>query len=233
MRKKVSKYDPEFMDALRKFSILDKATGNLRFNGMYASTHISIAWKGNIVSVPHSHVVWFLTHDRWPTEGMTIDHRDDDAMHNAPDNLQELTHIENQRKRRGRIVYRSYGKGKYGYGFNLHCDGRDGKWYVTRYLSRGHGNGDLKNIKKGLGGYLSEKEAEKAINEFIEQIKIHGLDWMPTVEKKRNRLSVALEKRTPEIRSLRENGMTYAQISEKTGFSEASLWKVCKQVNME
>ena len=92
---------------------------------------------------------------------------------------------------------------------------------------------ELKNIKKGLGGYLSKQEAETAISGFIDEIKMHGLDHMPILPKKRNRLSVALEERTPEIITMRNNGMTFAKIAEETGFSEASLWKVCKRANAE
>jgi hypothetical protein len=230
MRKKVSKHDPEFMELLRKTAKLDRSTGNLRFEGMYVSTFLNFGFGGNIVSAPHSHVVWFLEHGRWPDADKVIDHRDDEPMNNAPDNLQELTHEENQKKRRGRMIYRSYGQGKYGYGIGLHCDGRDGKWYVTRTMSRGHGNGDLKTVKKGLGGYFSQEEAETAIAGFVEQIKKNGLDFMPSVPKARNRISVALEKRTPEIRALRAAGNTLAQIREVTGFSEATLFKVCKGV---
>jgi hypothetical protein len=105
------KDDPEFMALLAKHAKMDEATGNLRFEGMYASVHIDIGWNGTVVSVPHSHVVWFLKHGRWPKDGYNLDHISDDPMDNRIANLQEITHAENQKKRRGRIVSRSYGNG--------------------------------------------------------------------------------------------------------------------------
>ena len=233
MRKKVSKHDQEFMELLKEKAILNRETGNLRFDGMYVSTVLNFCWRGNIIAIPHSHVVWFLEHGRWPNADKVIDHRDDDAMNNVPDNLQELTHAENQRKRRGRIVYRSYGKGKYGYGINLRFDHRDSKWYVTRYMSRGHGKGDLKDIVKNLGSYPSEETAKAAIAEFTKQIRDNGLSFSPSVPRARNRITVALENRTPEIRALRKQGKTYTEIKEITGFSEAALWKICKDIEVD
>src|ERR1700722_5625803 len=114
-----SKHNQAFMEALRQRATVDPETGNLRFDGMYASAQIAIAWNGSVIGVPWSHVVWFLTHDRWPADGMQIDHIDNEPMNNRPDNLTEITHAENQRKRRGRMVYRSYGTGKLGYGITL------------------------------------------------------------------------------------------------------------------
>jgi hypothetical protein len=108
-----------------------------------------------------------LKHGRWPAEDVIIDHKNDDPMDNQPDNLQELTHTENQKKRRGRVVYRSYGNGRYGPGMNIHRDKRDGRYYVTHQASRGHGSGDLKNVKIGLGGFATLAEAEARVASFL------------------------------------------------------------------
>lgn len=162
-----NKRDPELMAAILKAAKLDKKTGNLKFDGMYVSIHLDICWAGSTVSVPLSHVVWFLTHGRWPEPGMHLDHLDDDALNNRPDNLAEITHEANQKKRRGRIVGPHYGTGKYGYGLYVYADKRDGRFYVTRHMSRGHGNGDLKNVKVSLGGYGTLAEAESGVENYI------------------------------------------------------------------
>lgn len=168
MKMKSKKRDPQFEELLKKTTTVD-ASGNLKVKGMYASTYINFGFGAGIISVPVSHVVWFLTHGRWPDDDKHIDHRDDDSMNNAPFNLQELTQVENQKKRRGRQVYRSYGSGKYGPGINIRQDPRDDRWYVTHQASRGHGNGDLKNVKKGLGGFPTEEAAKERADAFLKE----------------------------------------------------------------
>jgi hypothetical protein len=101
---------------------------------------------------------------------MVLDHVNDDPMDNRPENLQEVTQAENQKKRRGRVVYRSYGTSKYGHGIHVHHDMRDGRWYVRRQLSRGHGDGDLKNVRKQLGGFATLAEAEERIKYSFYQV---------------------------------------------------------------
>jgi hypothetical protein len=164
---RAKKHEADFQAALKKHVRLDEATGDIKFDGLYASCYVNVCWKGGIISLPHAHLVWFLKHGRWPAEDMIIDHKNDDPMDNRPDNLQELTHTENQKKRRGRVVYRSYGSGRYGPGMNIHRDKRDGRYYVTHQASRGHGNGDLKNVKIGLGGFETLAEAEARVASFL------------------------------------------------------------------
>lgn len=224
------KHDPDFMELLAKHGSLDEATGNIRFDGMYASVHIDISHKGSVVSVPHSHAVWFLKYRQWPKDGYQIDHVDNDPMNNAPDNLAEITHEKNQHKRRGRTVSRIYGTGKYGYGINLHSDKRDGRFYVTRCLSRGHGDGDLKNIRKSLGGYDSKDEAESAIQMFIVEIKREGEMFLPDVKKTEKRQTVKIRQMTPHIRALRIKGLTLSAISESTGFSKITIYNLTKDI---
>lgn len=228
------KHDQKFMELLAKHGRLDEATGNIRFEGMYASVHIDIGWNGTVVSVPHSHVVWFLKYGRWPRDGYQLDHIDDDPMNNAPENLTEVTHAENQNKRRGRIVSRAYGKGKYGYGINIHGDKRDGRFYVTRFLSRGHGDGDLKTTRHPLGGFDTMAEAQAKVRSVIEQIKVHGLDYIPPRDaKKEKAASIALMAATQSMRRMRAAGKTYQAIADETGFPIASVYKKTRDVKVE
>jgi HNH endonuclease len=223
------KDDPDFMALLTKHGSLDEATGDVRFEGMYASVLISIGWNGTVVTVPQSHVVWFLTRGRWPAEGMQIDHIDDDPMNNAPSNLAEVTHAENQFKRRGRIVSRAYGSGKYGYGLNLTQDNRDGRYYVTRFLSRGH-HGVSKTVRKGIGGFDTKAEAESAIAKCIAGIKEHGDNYVPEASKNEKKASIALMVATKQMRMLRAHGLTYDKIASMLGFSTASVHMRTKDV---
>jgi HNH endonuclease len=164
------KHDPEFMELLRKYVKMDPKTSSLKFSNIYVSTHIDIGYKSSVVSIPQSHIVWFLTHNRWPQEGMQLDHIDSDPLNNRIDNLREVSHAENQRKRRGRIVSRAYGKGKYGHGMSIDRDKRDGRFYVSRTLSRGQHKISLKTIKIALGGFTTLAEAEVFVASYIEKL---------------------------------------------------------------
>lgn len=227
------KHDAEFMKMLAQYGKLDEATGNLRFEGLYASVHIDICWKGTVVSTPHSHIVWFLKHGRWPGPGMFIDHVNDDPMDNRPDNLQEITHTENQAKRRGRMVYRSYGSGKYGYGLHIYHDKRDDRYFVSRYMSRGHGKGDGKSVKKSLGGFDTLKEAEAAVKRYIVEIEANGLDHVPAYDGPREkRRSVEIMAQTQRIRRLRSKGHTFQEIADMTGFSMTTIYNKAKDVEV-
>src|SRR5262249_55638556 len=118
-------------------------------------------------------------------------------MDNRPDNLCEITQVENQKKRRGRLVYRSYGTSKYGHGMTVNQDKRDGRWYVRRQMSRGHGNGDLKNVRKELGGFDTLAEAEARIKHYIAEIEKHGPDHMPKPDpKKESKHTIRLKAET-------------------------------------
>ncbi len=228
---KAKKHDPEFMALLAKCTRVDEATGALNFEGIYASVHIDFGWKGSVVSAPHSHIIWFMKHGRWPREGFYIDHIDDNAMNNRLDNLQELTHKENQEKRRGRIIYRSYGRGKYGYGLDIRQDKRDGRCYITRRLSRGQGDGDLKSIKKGLGGFPSLAEAEAKIAEYVKEIEVNGIDHMPEYAgRDQRKIFARLKEELPRIRRLRTEGYTLHQICKMTGFSPNTIHTKTKDI---
>jgi hypothetical protein len=228
------KHDPEFMTLLTKCAHLDEATGALNFKEIYASVVINFGWKGSVVSIPYSHVVWFLKHGRWPKTGLYLDHINDNAMDNRPDNFQELTHKENQAKRRGRIVYRSYGTGKYGYGLHIIADKRDGRFYITRQLSRGHGAGDGKNIKKGLGGFDTLEAAEAKVVEYAKEVEANGLDHMPAYGGRDQRqISRRLQAETMRIRSLRSQGHTLEAIVNMTGFSFNTVRKKVMDIKVD
>lgn len=163
------KYDKDLIQQLLKNVTLDKTTGQFSSPDHYMSLAVNIGWKGGIVSVPASHLSWLLTHGRWPEKDKVIDHIDDDAFNNRPDNLQEITYKENQLKRRNRKVYRNYGTGKYGHGFGIYYDKRDGRYYVNRNYSRAH-TGARKTIKQSFGGHFTLEEAEAKIEYLIKQI---------------------------------------------------------------
>lgn len=53
------------------------------------------------------HIVWFLTHERWPER--SLDHIDGDRRNNAPENLREVSNSQNMKsslKTRGTVDYR-------------------------------------------------------------------------------------------------------------------------------
>jgi hypothetical protein len=223
------KRNPQFEELLRKTSTVDDA-GNVKVKGMYASTFINFGFDGGIVSVPTSHVVWFLTRGRWPNEGLTLDHCDDDSMNNAPDNLQEMTMAQNHRKRRGRIVSRSYGSGKYGYGLYIYSDPRDGRHYVTRTLSRGMHSKECQTVKKTLGGFNSLKDAERRVRECIAGIEKYGIYWMPPeIGKSAPKfLNSVIE----EMKAMREKGMSLQSIADHFDCSLTSVFNRVKDVGV-
>lgn len=163
------KYDKELIDTLLKTITLDKDTGHIKSNDLYISHYVNICWKGTVVSVPIAHLIWLLTYGKWPSEGKVIDHVNDDALDNRPINLQEITHEENNYKRRGRKVSRNFGKTKYGHGIYINLDKRDGRYYVTHTPSRGQ-TGENKTIKLSIGGADTLQGAEQIVKDYIEEL---------------------------------------------------------------
>lgn len=234
MPKRGLKWDQEFMTLLDRCCLLDRETGQLTFKDLYASLVVNVMWKGKGLPIPYSHLVWFKMHKRWPKVGSQLDHVNDNPLDNRPSNLDETTHTDNQKKRRGRVVYRSYGSGKYGYGFEIYSDKRDGRHYVRRNLSRGHGSGELKTINKGLGGFATLAEAEDQILIWIEQIKKNGLNWMPeSIGIRRSLKTRKLHQMLPKITSWRKEGKTLAEIKKLTGFSEGTLSKHLANIDVD
>lgn len=229
------KHDPEFVELLKKHVTLNVDTGVLAFDGVYASMHLNIGWKGSTLQIPYSHIVWLLSRGCWPKPGFHIDHVNDRPFDNRPDNLAELNEQDSQKKRRGRMVYRAYGKGKYGYGFYIGKDKRDGRFFVRRYLSRGHGDGELKTINKGLGGFDTLADAEKQVKFWIEQVKANGLTWMPGrldtygVKKK----TTAILKHRNSIRRMRVMGATIAEVAKASNLPEGSIYKHIRDLGVD
>jgi hypothetical protein len=228
------KDDPEFMQLLSKSISLDENTGTVKIHGIYGNLCINFGWKNELIVIPYSHVVWFAKYGCWPKKGNHLDHINDDPQDNRPCNLREITEAENQKKRRGRMVYRSYGTGKYGYGLNIYNDKRDGRFYVARNLSRGHGDGDLKTIKKSLGGFDTLEAAEAKVTEYIAEIEANGLDYVPIGEaKKAKRISTKLDAATEHLRELRIKGYTIQEIAKMTGFASGSIYKRICDIDMD
>lgn len=228
------KRNPEFTAIIKQHVMVDNKTGLLSFNNIYGNMCINFGWKGEIIVVPYSHVVWLLNKGDWPTEGMHVDHINDDPLDNRYENLQELTGFESQKKRRGRAVYRSYGTGKYGYGIGVHHDKRDNRFYVGRNLSRGHGAGDLKSIRVSFGGFDTLAEAEEKVAKCIFDIQKHGLDYQPpSAKKKPKKSSIEADAITPKLRKLRESGLTVQQISERTGIKFGSVYNRVKDIQVD
>jgi len=172
LHRKSVKNDPEFGEFLKKHVSVN-LDGNLIVKDCYAYLGFNLSWKGKPVSITCANAVWFLTRGQWPKPGYHIDHVDDNSLNNRPDNLQEITEAENQAKRRGRKVYRSYGTGKYGYGFSIHHDKRDGRFYVSRNISRGLTGGKSKRLP--YGGYNTLKKAEACVSREITNLILeHG-----------------------------------------------------------
>lgn len=223
------------MELLAKHASVDPITGVVSFNGLYGNLCVNIGFKNEIVVVPYSHIVWFLTHsNEWPQSGMHVDHINDNAFDNRPANLQELTEEDNQKKRRGRKIYRSYGTGKYGFGIGVTHDKRDDRYYVSRHLSRGHGNGELKTIRASLGGFDTQREAEQFVAKCVEEIKQQGLDYMPAALPQRpKRMTTKLDRATHKLRRMRKAGRTIQEIAELTGFSAGSIYKRVRDINID
>jgi transposase len=146
-----------------------------------------------------------------------------------------VTEAENHKKRRGRLVYRSYGKGKYGYGMGIFHDKRGaGRYYVNRHLSRGHGTGELKTPRISCGGYSTLAEAEAKVAECIEEIKKHGLAYIPTPAKKQPKKStIALNAATSRLRELRLAGNSIEKIAKSTGFTAIAIYNRVKDLKVD
>jgi hypothetical protein len=228
------KRDPEFMQMLKEHISADVSVGKLIFTNLYASICVNIRWKNHVIPIPYSHLMWFVTKGEWPKDGYHLDHKNDDPTDNRPDNLQEVIEAENHKKRRGRLVYRSYGKGKYGYGMGVHQDKRDGRYYVDRHLSRGHGNGELKTPRISYGGYDTLPEAEAKVAECIAEIEKKGLAHVPDlVEKKPKKSTTAMNAELGRMRELRLAGKTIQEIADITGFTTIAVYNRVKDLKVD
>ena len=106
---------------------------------------------------------------------------------------------------------------------------------MRRYLSRGHGNGELrKTINRGLGGYSTLEDAETWIKKLIIQIQEKGLDYLPETPKKILK-NVLLKSKSAEIvvRRYRVLGKTIAEIAKLTGVSESNVYTLVKDMGVD
>jgi|SRR5882672_7829826 len=229
------KDDSDFIKLIKEHVTLDPDTGLLSFNNLYAQMSFTITFKGKKIVITYAHIVWLLSRGVWPIKGYHVDHINDNPQDNRPNNLQELTEDDSHKKRRGRLVYRTYGTGKYGYGMYIHHDKRDNRYYITRHLSRGHGEGDLKAIRQGLGGFDTLEQAEIKVTEYIEEIKVQGLAWMPPPPKdiQVKRRTIEIDAQTNELRRLRQEGKTIQQINEITGITSISIYNRVKDIDID
>jgi hypothetical protein len=228
------RHDPEFEEFFNEHASIDADTGLIKVSEVYAYLGFNIFWKGKPVSMTYANAVWFLTHGKWPRDGYHIDHINDDALDNRPVNLQEITEAENHKKRRGRLVYRNYGTGKYGYGLHIFNDKRDDRFYVTRTMSRGHGAGDLKGIKLSLGGFDTLTEAEARIKELAAQIEANGLNFLPPRQtRNQKKATISLDAAAKQLRSLRQKGHTIQEVADITGLRSGAVYKRIRDLGID
>lgn len=109
-----------------------------------------------------THIVWFLYFKGWPV--MELDHKDRDTLNDSIDNLQEVTHDEQQQNKH------NY-KGYKGFSIEERTDKkRNHKWRVRK-----------KSESIELGNFVYIEDAVKAIDRWIdergEQWKWVGVIW--------------------------------------------------------
>lgn len=93
----------------RVFVYVDDGRHPIRFeNGtlpnyrVNADGYVSIRFPNGEGNIMVSHIVWFLNTGRWPT--LQLDHKDDNKKNNKFENLQELTHADNNGRRASNVL---------------------------------------------------------------------------------------------------------------------------------
>lgn len=229
MKARQRRKDAKFEDYLRRAAILDESTGFVSVKEGYASCHITFNWNGGAISMPYSHLVWFIKHNRWPQDGLFIDHINNIALDNRPDNLQELTRLENNGKNLGK-PHKSYGSGKYSFGITVTYIKRCDRYYVTRNMP-GYLFSDGKRRRKSLGGFSTLEEAESRVSEVVSEIGIHGVSHISSFPgSNRKPASIRLDLVAECMISLRREGWTIRAIADRFELPWASVRERLKDI---
>jgi HNH endonuclease len=96
-------------------------------------------------------------------------------------------------------------------------DNRSGRFYVIRWLE------DKKKI--GLGGFSSLEAAQDRVRECVADI-----------DAGREHTTLPADRRCPDVelmRSLRSEGLTFIEIAERTGFSEATTYNLTRDIDAD
>jgi hypothetical protein len=103
---------------------------------------------------------------------------------------------------------------KYGFGFIVSQDKRDGRFYV-------------RCGKIGLGGFQTLEAAESRVRECIADIEVGREHQKPILDRRRATPDAEL------MRKLRSEGLTFTEISKRTGFSEATAYNLAKDIDAD
>lgn len=152
---------------------LNEETGEINFGTLKAYIRLRFEFGNEKLTLGYHQLVWFLKHKRWPLDNMVIDHINDIPYDNRPDNLQEITAIANQNKKRGKYVNHRFGKGKYGHGIVISTDrtlsGKSRAKKINVYIARSKLDSHEHAGKKvRIGRFYTIKEAEEFIARYIE-----------------------------------------------------------------
>jgi HNH endonuclease/helix-turn-helix resolvase-like protein len=207
------------MDRLKECARFDPVTGNVKFEGMYVTVQLTFAYDSSVFSIPYSHVVWFLTYGRWPKPDYFLDHVNNNAMDNAPLNLQEMTRKNHHLKHKGTRIYRNYGKSKFGYGIYVSHVKKIDRYYVGRCSPR-----SLGGINKAYGGYSTLEEAEETAAWLASEMKDRDLTYFPPKRKRPPRRTKVTE-HVEKIVEMRQKGYTVQQIVKSTNLSTSAIYK--------
>jgi hypothetical protein len=106
---------------------------------------------------------------------------------------------------------------KYGHGFIVSQDNRDGRFYVAR---------PLQEKKVSLGGFKTLEAAEARVLECIEDVKAGRDHAKPQLDRSRPKPNAEL------IRNLRSEGLSLDEIGKRTGFSGTTVYHLTKDIEV-
>jgi len=154
-----AKNSEEFKEYILKTFQVNIEKGLVEGKGLYYKVHVEIAYKAKRSVISLSHLVWFLTHKKWPKDKHHIDHKDGNPLNNRPDNLDELTIEEHTNKKYGDNIgvsksYRKQAKG----------------WVIIRRIKA--------DTKSGVTSiYLGTFKTEIEADNFVKEYKIFARDY--------------------------------------------------------